>query len=1133
MAALTRLVSPYLPAWIAGQRHAETGDGALVRRFVEARDGDAFAELVRRHGPMVVGLARRVAGDGQLAEDVAQATFLVLARKGHTVRRPESLAAWLHGVAFRLALRARKAGARRSACEARAVAAPPPREPLDELSARELLAVLDEELQRLADRHRLPLVLCGLEGLSQEEAARRLGCSSGAVRGRLERGRLLLRRRLARRGLTLPAAMAGTLLAGSATAAVPPAWVESVCRTARTGQGASPAALALADHAVRAVLVAKLRGVAAIVVAVSLVGLGLGWWHDEPAPPDGAQPVAVVAPDEPGRDLHGDELPEGAVQRLGTVQRRAVGAQLALSRDGKLLIGVRGCLYVHVWDAATGLLKERHQLARPEPNGPIDAPQALSPHGRRLATGDYFMRSLHVWDVLNGKQLREFVILDGTGNSGGPGRSPIGINAVAFTPDEDVVATIFRVGQKSFLRAWDLKTGAEVLDRAFPDVGGIEFLAFTPDAKRLIVADNAGLSAHDFPGGKRLWSTRVSPVPAWYAFTPDDRVLVQGDGVRAWDLATGNPAPSDRMPPREWDGPITLTPDGKTLLVGGPGGVLVWDLAQGRALRTLTGAGEEMVLAPDAKTVVTNRGVLQRWDIATGKPLYPDTFAQGHAGEVVAVVFSADGKRLASGSTDGSVRLWDVPAGRPLQVWPGHTVVRSRPSERRLGPPGVAALDLTADGRRVVSAGSDGPLRVWEVGSDRPVRTLALPGPVGGETDRQVQALHLRAGGRRVCALVGNPGLPPGVVNVPSVLDTRSRLVTWDAQTGASLDPAPLGGLAPVFSADGDFLLAGGAVHDVVTGRLLARLERSETEWPEPPYAFSRDGLLVASALAHRGKANGQEFLGPAGGAVWEARTGKRVARFPIQSWFGGVALHPDGRHVAVNDLDGIQLVDLASGKVAAKYAMPERIRAGTTAGTYASCLAFPPDGRRMATGHPDGTILLWDVALPKRSPAPLEPGEADALWADLAHADTARAWRAVWRLADFPDAALPVLRQHLRPVAPAPDAVVRPLLADLDGDDFDRREAATAALRTLGIQAEPALRAHREGKVSLETKRRVDGLLKEIVAWPVPESLAPLRGVAVLARLDAAAARPMLDELARGIAHAPLTRAARAALGR
>ena len=119
MKTTTRVLGEYLHTFSFGQRYSQTGDGALLHTFAGSRDGDAFAELLRRHGPMVLGLARRVVADQQIAEDVYQATFLVLAREARILRRPESLAAWLHSVAFRLALRVRKGRARRQQAERR------------------------------------------------------------------------------------------------------------------------------------------------------------------------------------------------------------------------------------------------------------------------------------------------------------------------------------------------------------------------------------------------------------------------------------------------------------------------------------------------------------------------------------------------------------------------------------------------------------------------------------------------------------------------------------------------------------------------------------------------------------------------------------------------------------------------------------------------------------------------------------------------------------------------------------------------------------------------------------------------------------------------------------------------------
>jgi RNA polymerase sigma factor (sigma-70 family) len=189
---------------------AETADDAtLLGRFISDRDEGAFAALVRRHSPMVLRVCQRVLGNEYDAEDSFQATFLVLARKAATVQPRDSLAAWLHGVARRVALKARSVRIRHLR-DARPRATTPggaSPDPLDDLSARELLTLVDEEIQHLPRVYRLPVILCCLEGFTQEEVSRRLGWTPGTVRGCLERGRARLHARLVRRGLTLSAVL--------------------------------------------------------------------------------------------------------------------------------------------------------------------------------------------------------------------------------------------------------------------------------------------------------------------------------------------------------------------------------------------------------------------------------------------------------------------------------------------------------------------------------------------------------------------------------------------------------------------------------------------------------------------------------------------------------------------------------------------------------------------------------------------------------------------------------------------------------------------------------------------------------------------------------------------------------------
>jgi RND family efflux transporter MFP subunit len=196
-------------------------DPDLLARFAAARDEDAFAELVRRHGPMVLAVCRRVAGHPDDAEDAFQAAFLVLARRADRVRLRGAVGAWLFGVARRTALAARRAAARRRAADARATPPDPVPPPGDDA---ELRAVLDEELARLPDRYRAVLILADLEQLDRRRVAAELGIPEGTVASRQARARALLAGRLARRGWGLPAALAAAapaLVPSSLAARVP------------------------------------------------------------------------------------------------------------------------------------------------------------------------------------------------------------------------------------------------------------------------------------------------------------------------------------------------------------------------------------------------------------------------------------------------------------------------------------------------------------------------------------------------------------------------------------------------------------------------------------------------------------------------------------------------------------------------------------------------------------------------------------------------------------------------------------------------------------------------------------------------------------------------------------------------
>ena len=185
----------------------EASDHELLQRYIRSREQTAFATLVARHGPRVLGVCRRVLRDEHAAEDAFQNVFLLLARKAGAIRERTLLAGWLYGAACRTAAHARADSARRRDREAQAEAGRLPDDPAVESAARELSAVLDEEVGRLPERYRSPIVLCHIEGQTHDEAARRLRCSPRTLQRLLERGRALLRVRLDRRGVTLSAAL--------------------------------------------------------------------------------------------------------------------------------------------------------------------------------------------------------------------------------------------------------------------------------------------------------------------------------------------------------------------------------------------------------------------------------------------------------------------------------------------------------------------------------------------------------------------------------------------------------------------------------------------------------------------------------------------------------------------------------------------------------------------------------------------------------------------------------------------------------------------------------------------------------------------------------------------------------------
>jgi RNA polymerase sigma factor (sigma-70 family) len=269
-------------------------DAELLRRWLEARDEAAFEVLVWRHGPIVLGVCRRLLHNAEEAEDAFQATWLALVRHGASIRGRHAVGSWLYRVACRVALSARTAGARRRTCAPQigdAIAAPPGPDP----AWRDLCAVLDEEVNRLPEKLRAPLVLCYFGGRTNEEAARELGRPVGTVVSRLVRARRRLHDRLRRRGVSLTAGAAGAALAENvAMAEMSGLSVGTAVRAAgltAAGKGlagaVTPKAAALAQGVLRAMLWTKLKVGAAVLLAGGLLsGSGVFTYRTGATQPD-------------------------------------------------------------------------------------------------------------------------------------------------------------------------------------------------------------------------------------------------------------------------------------------------------------------------------------------------------------------------------------------------------------------------------------------------------------------------------------------------------------------------------------------------------------------------------------------------------------------------------------------------------------------------------------------------------------------------------------------------------------------------------------------------------------------------------------------------------------------------------
>jgi RNA polymerase sigma factor (sigma-70 family) len=1100
---------------------AVSEDAQLLGRFARCGEVAAFEVLLHRHGPLVWSVCRRLLACEQDAEDAFQATFLVLLRRASSLRKQASVASFLYGVAYRIAARTRANSRRQVAADLSATAAlmnvPA------EASAREVQCIVEEEIARLPEWLRAPVVLCCLEGQSKGEAALHLRLREGTVASRLARARSRLRTRLLRRGVPLTATLVTLLSEQTRTAAVPPAAAAAARRLAAcvaAGEAAaadsvSEPVAALADRGLRALAVTRLKLAMVLGLVVGILMVGAGWAAHQvlAAKPPGqagteARPPQTLPARKVRLDYYGDPLPQGAIARMGTVRRRHEGALLAFSADGKALITAGSDAAVGFWDVTTGKLKRRTQVIVPtiphsEPGVSV---AALSADGKLLAT--FVAQTVYLSDTTTGKELRRLPV-------GG-----VGHRHAAFSRDGKLLATLVGAADQYVLRLWETATGKERF--ALRNRTHATVLGFSSDGKLLATRDwSAGgyvLHVWDTATGRERGQVRNEDGQA--AFSPDGKTLASGDRfgtVTLWETATlkkkATLKPQTTLRLSSTRGtPVALSysPAGTLLAVAGDRAVVLWNVAARKERHRLAEReSSRLAFAPDGKTLACAGDFeTHLWDVATGQRL---DYRPGHGSNVRSVAVSPDGKLVASAESNSPVvRLWDAVTGKPLPTTlPHHDFVRS--------------CAFSADGKFLVtgSGSGNGMLRLWKTTGEE-VRRFVITGLDGRPARHEVLVCHLSRDGKRLAAV--------------STTYERNRehvqMSVWDAQRGTVLMRRPFRGhLSSRFTPDGRGATVDSRerllLEDTLTGQELATVPGDLGR----PVAFSPDTALVAVGI-HKTLAPDRGYQ-QKGVRMAELATGEEI--FSVEGWLDFVAFSPDGSILAMADADALRLWDAFTGKQLFRRSWPKGL-VRRPLRTPIGSLDFLPGGRALVTGMGDGTLLVWDLepatwAKDKAAEA-LGRKEIEALWTDLA-GDARKAHRAMPLLAAAPRQTVAFLKEHLQPVAPVDPKRVAQLLADLESRKFSVREQAFKELTRFGQQIEPALRRVLEGKPPIEMRKRVEALQVVLRGAPPSAVVRVLRSIRVLERIGTQQARELLKVLAAGVPAARETREARAALER
>jgi WD40 repeat protein len=784
---------------------------------------------------------------------------------------------------------------------------------------------------------------------------------------------------------------------------------------------------------------------------------------------------------------------------------------------------------------------------------------AFSPNNKLVASTD--SDGVRIWDISTGTDVSRF-------------KEKIRAQRVAFSADGKSLLVVY--GSLAVLQCWSVVTGQLVWQHQAQESILNGTPTFSPNGQLLALADNfSKCGVWNVQSGKRLFWTDAGEWVTVLALSPDGKTLATGgwnQAVRLWDLTTGKELRRLQIHDKRCYA-LQFSPDGKTLACSTAELYLhFWEVATGKEILGISDLGGRLAFSPDGKTLVTGvEGNLQLLDAATGKLIRRfERICSPGSGDLA---ISADGKVLASGLDSNFLGLWEVATGKLL-----HPTLAQQGHQS-----GVVSLAFSPDGQSLASGGApyDATLHIWDLGTAKSKHRFTTPrqsvacvayapdGKVlaagggtphlGKTTDRDVR-LYDPATGKLRRRFTAHPHQIATLSFSPDskTLATsgyRDHLIKlWDVSTAKELRRLALfkpgDWVSTVsFSPNGKFLAAGAWQGEPIFWPLDPKGKPSYLEYEQPRacrfLAFATDGKTLVTAEIGKSQVvrvwdvnDGGQLKLRHKHLFWLEKTPKVVldpkAVLPVtllKHPFTEAAVSPDAKMLATASKEVIQVWDLSSGKELCRLF-------GHTADI--SSLAFSPDGKRLASGSWDTTVLLWDVPLARRN----------GLWLQLS-GEEGVAKEAIKEFLAMPKQIVPYLQERLEQLA-AVEKEVRRLAKALGADQFKVREKAARDLEAMSSAAEFALCQLLKEQPPLDVRKRLEIILKRLATAietsnPLPKEPAPipedaagtadgrriLRAFVILEQIGTAEARKVVTALTEHKASVWIAQQAKASLKR